>query len=406
MRRLSLPIEQIKPHYTVIVVGSGYGGAIAASRMARAGQQVCLLERGEEFQPGEYPNNLAEATREFQVDSPIGHDGSHTGLYDFRVNKRRQRRSSAAVSAAPRSSTPTSACAPNRASSTIPPGRKAIRTDSALLEQSYARAERMLNPKPLPESFPSLPKLNALQTSASALQGPFYRTPINVTFDEPEGGVNHVGVTQHKCNGCGDCVSGCNFHAKNTTLMNYLPDAVNHGAEIFTSVSVRYLERDGKGWIVHFQTLGDGRRAIRRAGHVRARRRRDSRRRHARLDRDPAPLGGPGPPALGETRRTVHRATATSSASATTRTRRSTASASAPTIRRGRAVVGPCITSVIDLRHQPALDDGMVIEEGSIPGGIAALMPLASGRARKSSTAASPGAPRKRSRRRNASWKA
>ena len=258
MRRLSLPIEQIKPHYTVIVVGSGYGGAIAASRMARAGQQVCVLERGKEFQPGEYPNNLAEATREFQADSPIGHEGSHTGLYDLRINSD----VNVVLGCGLGGTSLINANVGLRAEPRVfddPAWPEGFRTDSPLLEQSYARAERMLNLKPVPDSFPSLPKMNALQTSASALQGPFYRTPLYVTFDEPEGGVNEFGVTQHKCNGCGDCVSGCNFHAKNTTLMNYLPDAVNFGAEIFTSVSVRYLERDGKGWIVHFQTLGDGR---------------------------------------------------------------------------------------------------------------------------------------------------
>jgi len=30
MARLSSPIEDLKPHYTVVVIGSGYGGAIAA----------------------------------------------------------------------------------------------------------------------------------------------------------------------------------------------------------------------------------------------------------------------------------------------------------------------------------------------------------------------------------------
>ena len=86
MPRLSSPIVDIKSHYTVVVVGSGYGGGIAASRLARAGQQVCLLERGKEFQPGEYPNSLSSVLPEAQVDTPQGHIGSPTGLYDFRVN--------------------------------------------------------------------------------------------------------------------------------------------------------------------------------------------------------------------------------------------------------------------------------------------------------------------------------
>jgi glycerol-3-phosphate dehydrogenase len=43
---ISLPVPQMKPVYDVVVIGSGYGGAIAASRMARAGKKVALLERG------------------------------------------------------------------------------------------------------------------------------------------------------------------------------------------------------------------------------------------------------------------------------------------------------------------------------------------------------------------------
>ena len=86
MSRLSSPIEKIQDHYTVVVVGSGYGGAIAASRLARAGQKVCVLERGREHQPGEYPENEAEALREVQTDAPDGHLGPKTGLYDFRLN--------------------------------------------------------------------------------------------------------------------------------------------------------------------------------------------------------------------------------------------------------------------------------------------------------------------------------
>lgn len=105
MARLSLPIEQLKSHYTVVVIGSGYGGSITASRMARAvapdNQKitVCVLERGKEFQPrdldqngqiikpGEYPDTEFEALRQVQVDTPLFHAGSRTGLYGVRMNK-------------------------------------------------------------------------------------------------------------------------------------------------------------------------------------------------------------------------------------------------------------------------------------------------------------------------------
>src|SRR5881397_2740753 len=86
MARLSSSLSQIKPHYEVVVIGSGYGGGISASRMARAGRSVCLLERGKEFQPGEYPDTEWEVFEQFQVDTPAGHVGSRTGLYDLRQN--------------------------------------------------------------------------------------------------------------------------------------------------------------------------------------------------------------------------------------------------------------------------------------------------------------------------------
>jgi choline dehydrogenase-like flavoprotein len=65
--RLSSPVTDLKGHYEVVVVGSGYGGAIAASRLARAGRRVCLLERGKELVPGEYPETGPEAQREVQT---------------------------------------------------------------------------------------------------------------------------------------------------------------------------------------------------------------------------------------------------------------------------------------------------------------------------------------------------
>ena len=37
--------------------------------------------------------------------------------------------------------------------------------------------------------------------------------------------------------------------------------------------------------------------------------------------------------------------------------------------------MGPCITGIIDMRHQPTLTDGMVAEEGSVPGALGVFLP-------------------------------
>ena len=85
MNRIALPLDDLKPHYDVVVIGSGYGGAISASRLARAGRSVCLLERGREIVPGEFPDALHELVGETQIQLPLGDDdtlhlGSRTGL--------------------------------------------------------------------------------------------------------------------------------------------------------------------------------------------------------------------------------------------------------------------------------------------------------------------------------------
>lgn len=43
---LGLPFEDMRGEYDVVVVGSGYGAGVAASRMARAGKSVAVLELG------------------------------------------------------------------------------------------------------------------------------------------------------------------------------------------------------------------------------------------------------------------------------------------------------------------------------------------------------------------------
>lgn len=65
--RISKPLHLAQASYDCVVIGSGYGGGIAASRMARAGQSVCLLERGKERWPGEYPETLTQTAKELNI---------------------------------------------------------------------------------------------------------------------------------------------------------------------------------------------------------------------------------------------------------------------------------------------------------------------------------------------------
>lgn len=75
----------MRPEYDVVIIGSGYGGGVAASRMARAGKRVCVLERGTEKWPGEYPHTLRTALQEHHVEDKrsgrLACLGRASGLY-------------------------------------------------------------------------------------------------------------------------------------------------------------------------------------------------------------------------------------------------------------------------------------------------------------------------------------
>ena len=369
MIRLSSPVQLMKDRYDVVVVGSGYGGGIAASRLSRAGRKVCLLERGRELHPGEYPDEFHELAEEFQVTSPLGHDGPPTGLYDLRIHQDMSVFLGCGLGGTSLVNANVSLRAEDRVFQD-PRWPERLRADLATrLADGYRRAEEMLTPNPLPGNI-QLRKLDALRESSTALPGTFSRLNINVSFQDH---VNVAGVKQKACTLSGDCVSGCNFSAKNTVLMNYLPDAYNHGAEIYTQVSVRRVaQRPGGGWLVFYRELAAGREVF------------DSP--DAFVEADVVVLAAG---TLGSTEillRSQKAGLALSSQVGRHFTGNGDVLAFSYNTdeqidgigwghRRHLPPVGPCITGVIDLRQQPDLDDGMVIEEGSIPGALAGVLP-------------------------------
>lgn len=74
---LQTPWNQRQKQYDIVIIGSGYGGAITAARLATANldrkRSICILERGKERQPGDFPEQPLDVTRELRSDlNPLG----------------------------------------------------------------------------------------------------------------------------------------------------------------------------------------------------------------------------------------------------------------------------------------------------------------------------------------------
>ncbi|KAF9434808.1 hypothetical protein BGZ76_007377 [Entomortierella beljakovae] len=239
--RIGLPLTKLKSHYDVVVVGSGYGASIAASRLARAGKRVCILERGEERWPGEYPEDTLKAASEIQFNGEHGHEGKRTGLYEVHKNKDQWAFVACGLGG-------TSLLNANTALKPDPriwddkSWPEELSQDKELLDQSFQHAINMLQPNPYPEDWPVLQKLATLEAQAkgSGNEHRFVRPPITVHFKDA---LNPAGVYQKASTLTGNDTTGINDWSKNTTLMNYIPDAWNHGAEIFTACNVVRVER-------------------------------------------------------------------------------------------------------------------------------------------------------------------
>jgi cholesterol oxidase len=254
--RLSTDPVGMAASYEVVVVGSGYGGAIAASRLARAGRTVCVLERGRELQPGDYPSTDLEAATEVQVDVAGRHVGRETALFDLRVNEDMD----VLVGCGLGGTSLINANVGIRPDPRVfddPRWPAELRADRDALEAGMQRALVALRARPYPLDQPPLTKLEALGQVGRRLGLQVERPDLYVSFED---GTNQFGVAQRACVLCGDCVTGCNHQAKNTVLMNYLPDARNHGAHLFCEVAVRWIEPSDSGtWRVGYDLLDAGR---------------------------------------------------------------------------------------------------------------------------------------------------
>jgi len=225
------------PHSAeIVVIGTGYGGAIAASRLARAAGRLSCSSAAASCGRAS-TRHLGGRREEMQVEFA---DSSHRSPQrvvlaarrrDERVPRLRARGNVAhqrqRVIASRR----------RRARRRALAGVVCARTATDSTRVTHARP-RCCGPERIPTTCRTSRSSTPLRRAAGS--APFERTPINVTFRaDPTSS-----APPEACNGCGDCVTAATSGPR-TALDELPPDAVGHGAEIFTEVEVRDIEPDG-----------------------------------------------------------------------------------------------------------------------------------------------------------------
>ncbi|TGZ83644.1 FAD/NAD(P)-binding domain-containing protein [Ascodesmis nigricans] len=259
--RLSRPAPLMRSSYHTVVIGSGYGGGVAASRIARAGKPVCILELGKEKWPGEYPNTILEAAPELHTSGNIGtasgkiFDGEFndkTGLYHiiFGVGQNVFVANGLGGTSLLNANVFLEADERTRKLKQWPEEVRGMKKNE--WERWYGRAKAVLEPEPMPESIQvKKAALMERQGKALGLGEQFFRVPQTTAWEDR---VNSTGIQLKASTLAGQDCTGVNDGSKNSVLMNFLPDAWNWGAEIFCECEVRYIKPhpSGRGYLVFY----------------------------------------------------------------------------------------------------------------------------------------------------------
>jgi cholesterol oxidase len=251
----------VRSRYDVVVIGSGFGGGIAACRLAEAGRSVCVLERGRRFAPGDFPD------RPEQAPDILWHEKANPGgMLDVRL----MRDITVITAAGVGGGSLVYANVQLRAPGEIFDDGWPEAITAAELDPWYAKTEEALDPQLTPAD-PALDKVRAFAAMARRAGREADPLPIAVHFgadrDHP-----FSGVRQQGCQNLARCDLGCPVLAKNTVDITYLARAEAHGAEVAPLCLVTGLEppaRAGEPWRVAFRALaGDRGEGVVEAGVV------------------------------------------------------------------------------------------------------------------------------------------
>ncbi|MFY1654170.1 FAD-dependent oxidoreductase [Solwaraspora sp. WMMB762] len=270
--------------YDVVVIGSGFGGSVAALRLAEKGYSVLVLEAGRRFADHELPRT-SWRVRRFLWAPALG----CYGIQRIALLRPAGRRGAARVRAGGTGTGEAPAGESSGRAGVLvlsgagvgggsliyantlyeppddfyaDPQWSGIINWRAELAPHYARAKQMLGVVDYPRTTAADEAMRAVADRMGA-GDTFRSTPVAVYLGRPGERVadpyfGGAGPDRVGCTHCGSCMTGCRVGAKNSLPKNYLWFAERAGAHIRPLTTVVGLRPgpDGAGYLVDVRRTG------------------------------------------------------------------------------------------------------------------------------------------------------
>ena len=243
-------------HYDVIVVGSGFGGSVAALRLTEKGYRVAVLEAGRRFDESSYPKTSWDV-RNFLWAPKLG----CFGIQRISLLRDALILSGAGVGGGSLNYANTLYEPPS--AFYADPQWSHITDWHAELSPYYDQAKRMLGVTTNPVTTAADEVLLGVAQDLGV--GHTYRpTPVGVFFGNPGVEVEDpyfggAGPRRAGCLNCGACMTGCRHNAKNTLTKNYLHLAEAAGARVHPMTTVTRISAKQPDAGFEIETVRTGR---------------------------------------------------------------------------------------------------------------------------------------------------
>jgi cholesterol oxidase len=241
-----------KDSYEALVVGSGFGGAVAACRLAQAGVDVGVLERGRRFPLGGFPRHTVRA------DLLHWHHGGPYDILPFNdvfIVQGAGYGGGSLIYANVQVRPPADVFATG-----WPAGYSRASLDAYYDLVAYMLDIEPVAADPATGQLPSKTRQMEAAVSRLGRQAQSFRPNLAVRFEgaREDPVPNKFGALQSGCLHCGDCDIGCNVGAKNTLDFNYLHVAEQQGADVATEAEVTWLTPEDGRFRLRYRDHAEG----------------------------------------------------------------------------------------------------------------------------------------------------